>query len=328
MEPLHKTILRHIKERDINLTTLKKGFAAVRDRVDAFHESHAELKDSNEEANYRGISGLDVTHYDLITPPLNPRYRWDKSEWGEARFEFVAFPSDSHLNIYVVDEKSFSEAADTTIDPYTTDAFIRQVPNAIASFTGPTFTYPDLPNNGFFHRADETAATKFEDTNPSGQRRGAFGITSDKRLVLMDDQEKWSVVRSNFSGFDTLVGTSNYFTDEDTPETLRKLTDNSRGKVSFLIKYVAQDDTERLVFAVSIKPTTTVAIKNLMDYHLVKLGAQRYFALELELNNANCVTKNAEGIVERINEGGFFRRDHYVIERPNVDTEKEPATDF
>jgi hypothetical protein len=65
-----------------------------------------------------------------------------------------------------------------------------------------------------------------------------------------------------------------------------------------------------------------------MDYHLVKLGAQRYFALELELNNANCVTKNAEGIVERINEGGFFRRDHYVIERPNVDTEKEPATDF
>lgn len=317
MEPLHKTIWRHIKGGEVNRETIKKGFAALRDRVDAFHESQAELKDRTEERDYQGIPGLDVTHYDLIAPPFYPVFKNDKSEWGHARFEFVDFPANSHLAIHVVDQETFDKAYNGDIEAVTTDGFIANIPAAIASFTGPTFSYPDLPNNGFFHRADKSAVTKFEDTNPSGQRRGAFGITTNKKLILMDDQAKWTAVRNNFAGFDTLVGTSCYFTDRDDPETLRRITDNTRGKVSYLIKYRAQDDSERLVFVVSIKPTTTKTIKNLVDYHLAKLGAQSYFAVELELNNANCVVKDSQGHLTLVNDGGFYRRDHYVIERDN-----------
>lgn len=310
METFSSQVIRHIRARHFNPQTLLKAPGHAINYLLTAGVSQNEIYNVESSENYEGIIGLGMHRY-FMRYPLFLGDKLPKETWMKSSCTFLEFPENSRLNVYVTEP-----VIDRSKAVHTND-FIKSIPEAIASFTGPT-VIRNLPNNGFYIADRENSFEPFEDTDPSGKRRGAIAITNDGRVELVDDVRKWEIVRSNFSEYRILSGTSFYFTNNDDALLTDYMDEGQRSQVSYLIQYTGEDSQERLCFMVTDSKVTRFAAKRLIDRYIKDRKKKSYMAVELDLTNSNCVVK-ANGKAKPLYKGGFpLRRDHYVIESSPV----------
>lgn len=185
--------------------------------------------------------------------------------------------------------------------------------DVIATFSGPTYDDYEsyLPNNGFYFKGSNLK-TDFCDTNPPGERRGAFGFTLRGGLNLLTDEEKWSVVRNRYKDYRVLVGTSFYFENGDSVFNIPARDYYTRSILSYLIQYQNISGEKRNCFAVSDTQIMRIDMKKAIDDYMERVGGLSYRAVELEFTGSTCITRN-NADYDRYGGYGFYRRDHYVV---------------
>ncbi len=306
METFSSQVIRHIRAREFNPQTLLKAPGHAIDYLLTAGVSQNEIYNVESSENYQGIKGLGLYKY-FMRYPLFLGDKLPKETWLKSSCKFLTFPKNSRLNVYVTEPVTDRNKAVHTND------FINRIPEAIASFTGPT-VIRNLPNNGFYIADREDSFEPFEDTKPSNKRRGAIAIMKDGRVELVDDIKKWKIVRSNFVGYQVLSGTSFYFTNEDETVLPEYMNEGQRSQVSYLVQYSGNDSQERLCFMVTDSKVSRFVAKGLIDHFIKDRGGKSYMAVELDLTDSNCVVK-VNGKAKPLRKGGFpLRRDHYVIE--------------
>lgn len=316
METLTEKIIRHLKEpREIDWRTLKSGMRQtlleMERRVSRINPK-AEFSWETDQ-DFLNIDGLDLVSYTFRNGyRFNPRHA-----------TFVTFPEDSDLVICVTENKQGE----------TTNEFVQYIPDAIGSFTGPTFLSSELiPNNGFFYWPKDVkeypgVAKPFADTYPSGRRRGALAQRHTGEVDLLDDATKWEIIREYEDGeliaaqpeldgphpvYAALVGTGFYFNSEEPlPEDQHddNLLINQRS-------YVIQDESQRLTHAVFHHHISRADAHGVIQHWARVAEVDGWRANELEYFGANTVVVNPETqYPHQILEGGYNRRDHYVMVR-------------
>lgn len=306
METFGSQVLRHIRNRQFDLQTLLKAPGHAINYLRTASVSRNDIYNAESSGNYEGIEGLGMYRY-FIRYPLFMGEKLPKETWMKSSCTFFTFPENSRLNVYVTEPVIDRRKAVHTND------FINHIPDAIASFTGPTLIR-NLPNNGFYFADRKDASEPFRETYPAGMRRGAIAITKDGGAELVDDVRKWEIIRNNFSGYRVLSGTSFYFTDEDGALMPDYMDEGQRSQVSYLVQYSGKDSQERLCFMVTDSKVTRFAAKGLIDHFIKDREGKSYMAVELDLTDSNCVVK-VNGKAKPLHRGGFpLRRDHYVME--------------
>jgi hypothetical protein len=308
LETLLARIARHMTSGQMDPATLRRGALQVYDSLVLLREGEGSLFFDGKTTNYRGISGLTAVDYTLSVPAVDLFNGFlDKFSHQKVEARIFEFPKDSSVQIDVTPEDQSKY----------TNAHYLYVPGAIASFTGPTtkvFEQGELPNNGFYSR-DMGNLVTFMDTNPSGLRRGAFGLKSCGELVLMDDARKWTVIDSQFEGFDYLVGTSYYMTLTDLPNISEGEAPAIKSHLSYLLQFRQPDGQPVTAFCLVKRMISRDWMRRIIDDYATRGGFDDWMAVELEYSGANCVTIDHKGQKEIYGGSGFIRYDHYTVVR-------------
>lgn len=312
-ETLSAKILRHIEEREFDSTTLKRGINQILLTLLNRNEDEGRLLPPQLSSDYLGINGLLMAAYTFYIPQLPQlSIKPDSLQTLEMRIS-------PRVRIYEFPEGCLYDSLVTgnNVPAISTANMLNLIPGAIASFTGPTFFITDqVPNNGFYAK-DFGTLVDFQDTNPPGQRRGAFAITDTGELLVLDDYFKWGLVRGAYSELRALVGTSYYFTNNDTsPESLF-FASLGKMQASFLMQYRDSEGGARTCFAVSNNMISRSVMRKVVDNYVDLRGGLSYVAVEMELAGAACMVRGRAGI-ESFGGQGFYRRDHYLVLPPKT----------
>lgn len=287
---------RHIRDRDFSPRTIIRGVRQGAEQLWLFHAMDKSLQLNEVRSNFMGVAGLNVSNYTFSYG------RWLRFGGDHVvPLRVYDFPPGTEIKLYVEPDYNIR-----------TKDYLSRVSNGIGSFTGPTFLREGLPNNGFYWE-NEIDQVKFEDTNPSGQRRGAFGLTKNGQLILMDDKTKWDIVRSAFKGYEALIGTPFYFSMSDSINDRAIFDLEWKNILSYLFQYQTHGGSTRTGFALSKGFVSRVAIKKVLDHYMQSVKGYNYLALEMEYLNADCIIRNPDGEVDYFSGVGFYRRDHYIL---------------
>jgi hypothetical protein len=309
-ETLKEKILRHLKEGQVDPATLGRGVRTAFGHMMASNEQKGVLHHAYKKPNLCGIPGLSLTHYDFQRGLMGLDYFLQGiAHLYPAEYKVYEFPFGARVRPVLTDRDQLFETKDM-VDIY---------PQAVASFTGPTYkTYVKMPNNGFYHQTGGELVP-FSETNPPGGRRGALAITDQLNPVIIDDRLKWAVKDAEYPEIQALVGTSNYFNGS---ESENDIVDPDTGKIngSYLFQYLDSSDRMRMGFVVSAWIGARRTMKRVLDDYVMRQNGQGYFAIELELASAQCVVKGPNG--KNIYGSGFKnRRDHYLVLPPQSSPE-------
>jgi hypothetical protein len=262
----------------------------------AYSQRKGSLRFKENLSDYLGVEDLNVAEY---------VFKNDREE-NPGNLRIYDFPLHSKVQPFI--------DADNRND---TSDILHKVEDAIATFTGPTFDdwVSQVPNNGFYTR-DRDLKSDFYETYPPGQRRGAFGFTTNGDLKLLTDEEKWSIVRSGYEGYRTLVGTSFYFFDGDSVFDIPGREDHRKSILSYLIQYQNSLGGKRNCFAISDTEITRIDMKKAIDDYMVRVRGNSYKAVEMEYNCSTCIVRRANDDYfdfEQYGGCGFRRKDHYLV---------------
>lgn len=253
--------------------------------------------------NYLGIEDLTraIYTFEMPAPPYVEKF---KPTYCTALY-VIEFPLRSKIDLVVTPLNR----------PLTTQQIIAQIPKAIAAFTGPTFLPSTnyLPNNGFYYRDDKTAYVEFKETNPVGDKRGAFGLTEKDELLFLTDPEKWQRVAEYFRGLKVMIGTANYYTELDEFKAVRSVECHGKGNLSYLLKYCDQSARTRVCFGVSLGRVSRATMQTVLNDYVDRRDGNRQFGIELEQGGASCILVDRNGRREKIGGEGYIRRDHYFV---------------
>lgn len=251
--------------------------------------------------DYKGIDGLTVACYRFTTPVASYVERMRKIAC--ISLSIIEPPLGSKLHFYLTE-------SDRMLTP---EQFIKILPWDGVAITGPTVTPSTqyLPNNGFyFQQAEQTVL--FNETNPPGDRRGAFGINDQGDLKLLTDQEKWIVLKSGFKGFQFIAGTSTYFASGDAEEIDAGMKCDGWGNLSYLFQYQDSCNNSRIGFGVSHGRLSRHSFRAVLRDYFNRNQANTYFGVELEQTGSVAVIKT-DGLLEKFGGSSFPRRDHYFF---------------
>lgn len=289
-------VVRHVRNRDFSPQTIMRGVKQGVEQLRLLHTRDGNLQLNEVYNNFLGIENLKVSDYSL------QYLRGLTFSHHAVPIRLYDFPPDIKIELYV-ENKNYILTKD----------YLSGIPNAVGSFTGPTFLKEGLPNNGFY-KEDESDQVNFEDTNPSGQRRGAFGLTKKGKLVLMDDKTKWDIIRNGFRGYKALIGTPFYFSSDDPINDRILFEPEWRRALSYLFQYQTLDGSTKTGFTLSKGSVSRVTMKKVLDHYMKSVKGNNYFAVEMEYHNADCIIRGIDGEVDDFSGGGgFYRRDHYVL---------------
>lgn len=297
-ESPREKIVRHIKEHEWDPRTIAKGVSYLFERYTRGSEEGSELILVKVVANFLDIPGLQVIDYELRLP---------KAEIVAGKF-YTKVP----IRIYLF-PTDISPRCEVTLDAVgiSTRSHLLNLPYRKAlEFTGPTFKGDiRLPNNGFYH--DGQTMVPFQDTNPSGQRRGAIAFKEDGSVRLLTDEEKWDIVRADYNGVSTLVGTSYWFTP-DTEDNAEPVKSKEPAYYSYLFQ--GSSNPEIMGFILSSKLASRTPIVQALNDAMVRGMIPEYIAVEMELKNSCCLVKNDSRRSIFGGEGFSTRCDHYYLE--------------
>jgi hypothetical protein len=310
-ERLRDRVKRHvdeIKAGKIDPQAIVRGGTQILDKLTLVREDDAKISSSTKTPDYLGLSGLDFNAY-ALTVPVGPTHlptSLELTTFRSINVRILDLPVDSNLVVFVTHQGQ---------KPVHTNAFLNRVNGAIASITGPTFSHgDDLPNNGFYFQPTSDFRP-FMETNPPGERRGAFGLTLDGQLQLLTDQDKWQIVNQDFDGYCAVVGTSHYILGSDNDQDYGSLAQVHKNCLSYLMAAEEADGRTRFSFIRNERMLSRDRLRKLMQYHSIQANRRMLMAVELEFGNASCVVKSADGKKSEFGTGFNERRDHYLFVR-------------
>lgn len=298
-------IIRHLRDLwlgQLDIRAVQRGVACV------FHEALTSNLPSSRvdkivtQNNAYDIPDLNITSFHInIPPPL----LGDCLPIIKEKVRFIAFPTISRLTIHLRD----GQVKGTRIH---TSNILKEVPDAIASFTGPTsIMESDYPNNGFYYYGKV-----YKEFGRAVIRKGAIAVLEDRDISLQTDEDKWHLIGTNYEGITALVGTSFYITNMDSPNNEEINMYSGRGKLSYIAQYTLTDGSKRMVYILS-SMSSRKTMKYYLDLYCSLLNANSYVALELERDQADCFIKSKGGI-QSIDHQGFYQKpEHYVFTIPN-----------
>lgn len=315
LESIGQKIIRHIRQREFDSHTLKRGVTLLKDAWETARIREASIGDPEVTRDYLGNPGLDVYKIRLVIPILHGNSLGQSQEKGRVKSNFITvFPEDTTLRPTLLSDYS-REVIDA----------VKGFPEAIAGITGPTasstYNYDEgryslhVSDNGYYMAGTGTVLP-FRDTNPPGQRRGAIAFDASGQVSLLTDIQKWQAVNSNFEGITCLSGTSFYFTSEDPVFSKESLTalDSHKSQVSYLIQYTDTSGRKHLAHFISSTLLYRSVAKSIIDRFIKSVKAVSYIAVEMELNGSDTVIVPADksAPVQLLREG-FNRNDHYFV---------------
>lgn len=316
-ETLTEKIGRHLKQGHVDPATLLRGLNQIADHSFMRRELYGRLETTHIAGNFLGVEGLRLATYELVMPEDSLSTNLMKSLMfrTDPLIHVIEFPYGSRFNLFL----------DQPGNLVYTEAFFlkcqkRQNPVG-AAFTGPTYDFSSkYPNNGFYSQSSGLQV-EFRDTNPSGLSRGAFGITADGALIVMEDDLKWALVREGFPGVKALIGTSYYFTQGDDIE----YDGPSKSQSSYLVSYKKSPEEEaRVCFVLSEGVVTRSTMKAVIDNYVASADGLGYIAVEMEFTGASCFVRGQDGLTQHFGGSGFIRADHYGVLFPK-DDEARPS---
>lgn len=331
-ESVGKKILRHIKDGDLDFQTILRGMRYVRDTINTRNLGEARVRKLEVQKNFAGVDGVTVTSYTLFVDK-DKIHSWAlvMDEPLKGKIIVMDLPKDSYVTVVNVDTENYdsvvryldgkgivsSEEREKEAEKFTSDRQLQLHPDAIAQFVGPTYRmYGFFPNNGYYSK-EIGQRIPFEDTNPSGMRRGALKIDSEGNFSIITDEEKWKIVRSGFKDCQTLSGTSFYMrsTDSELDAELQQQTE--RSIVSYVVQWKEKNGDTRTSYLSIGLPLTRLIAKQIIDNHVKDNGGNSWIAAELELLNSGATVKKKDGtLVNATNSKHIARRgDHYLVLR-------------
>ncbi|MBI2011500.1 hypothetical protein HYS91_01905 [Candidatus Daviesbacteria bacterium] len=297
-ENLTKKLARHALRGEFDWGTVKRGLAEIYDLTVLRDEPQRRLSRVTQRENYLGINDLDFVEYKFLVPNTLAGF------FGESMVKALVFglPVDSQVKILLT---GLSTLRDSTEKLH---------PHAVAAFSGPTTSgYAKLPNNGFYSRFHGGENVKFEDTKPSGLRRGAFGITESGELKLLTDAEKWIAVRAGFPGWQYLIGTPYYLDANSDMST--EVPSEGKSHLSYLMQYQMADGGLKTVYAVINRMVSRLVMEEVLMGFCQRMNGTFYRAVELEYSGSHFTVYPPSGRIVNRGGGGFqdSRRDHYFV---------------
>ncbi len=308
MESLAEKALRHLRQGHLDPATLLRGTSEMCQRLLTRHERLGDLTGCEIDSNHLGVTNLTRANYSFDIPATDIN-SFPFNYMSKTHIEVIEFPLDASFQVLT------TPLQENGISFIPTNNFIEHIPEAIATFTGPTYSEigKRYPNNGFYHK-DLGEVVPFRDTNPSGQKRGAFLITDSRQLVIIDDDLKWQLIRSGFpSPIQALIGTSNYLKAADKKVTTPK-DYQRKSQISYLVQALDLNDHIHTSFVVSTRVISIPTIRTVIEDYMSKSDCTNYIAVELELSGASCTIRGANRATQHYGGTGFHgRRDHYVV---------------
>lgn len=293
-------VWRHIKSIEIDPGTLRSGIKQLRYNLKLLSpcliNGSDYFDDPNIIENYLGIQGLIMADY-LYNSHNHPHETNSSMRLYDfplcAKFAVCVTPPN---DMYIESSKFASKA-------------MADSPDVIAYFTGPTHQVGvGLPNNGFYLKG-YPEGVPFMDTNPSGQRRGAFAASEGGGLVIVDDKTKWKLIRNEFCGVKTLIGGAMFLTDRDKELNVNQLR---YGSISYLFQYRDQDGQLHTGFASARNYCPRLGIQRLLADYTKRMGAVSFVGLEMEYNDSGCFIRGEDK--KAIKQIGYQTRfDHYLV---------------
>lgn len=251
------------------------------------------VKTSETIKNAFGIKDLSLTTFHIEMPVI-PNVEFAKRN---DKVQFVNFPSTCSIYVDLRDGQRIP-----------THGIFRESDTIVAAFTGPTsLTESDYPNNGFYYK--ERLYKSFEDAE---SRKGAFALLSDGSLITVDDKTKKLIIKNQFQGTEALVGTSFYFSNEDTLENFDINKYNGRSRLSYLLMCTSNDGSVRIVYVLATMGTRR-KMKEWIDKYCDSLAIKSYMAVELERDQADCFIKQNDHVVSLLGDGFNKKPDHYIV---------------
>ncbi len=311
-ETLRDKIVRHVKAGQFDLPTLGRGVKTAFGHYLSRNEDRGVLEHSYTIDGYMGIPGMSLTHYDFQRRLKGMDYFLEGvARLYPAEYKVFKFPKDSKIQPVLTSEDQMFHTKD----------ILDQYPEAIATFTGPTFhSYVGLPNNGFYYRP-EGEMVPFAETNPPGGRRGAVTISDQLNPVIIDDRLKWALRDAEYPEIKAMFGTSNFFSGFESEDDIVD-PDTGKNNGSYLFQYLNRQGDTEMGFMVSAWIGARRTMKRVLDDFVSRQNGQGYFAVELELASAQCVTRGPHG--RNVYGNGFSNRfDHYLV----VPASKAPEND-
>lgn len=230
METVGAKIFRHLSEGAFDKETIKHGIAYIRKWIESTGLGDSAIQVTSVKNDYVGQSGYRLVKYGFVERKTGVR---KKSTRGDTRIYFL----DAPPNVCVGERTLVPDLEGDSLGKLKEELYANM--QITGMFIGPTVK-GGIPNNGFYD-SQSSQHSAFGDTNPSGLRRGAIGIDAQGQSHLLTDDEKWIAVRNNFLGYKLMVGTSFYFTSEDTGQEGEIQQEVDRSVVSYLIEWRDQE---------------------------------------------------------------------------------------
>lgn len=314
---------RHVLNKDFSPQMLRRGLNHAWAELLLINMYYAQVEYERRGRRVMGIPGYNLDEYSVRVPaPLNFGRR---ERFMAVPVRVYTFPENSRLNAFVTDENNSSLIKTTEF------AFKLGIPDAIATFSGPTFPLfgvnggNGLPNNGCYFKK-YGLMVPFQETEPNGLRRGAF-VLKEGSVEAITDPKKWEFVNDDFKGIDALIGTSHYILPLidagfiNQPNQPIDIDIQRKSNLSYLLSY--KDDQGRNRFSLAISQSfidTHIMIQVLADYLLKRASTSQdsissAVAVELERSGSymQAIGRKKSNI---FGGSGFFeRRDHYVVTR-------------
>jgi len=289
------TVVRHIKDHDIDIDTLKRGAKQLVRYIATSHSEEASITEPIVYSDFLGHEGLTMVSYAMAGFLSN----WTKHAIDIRLF---MFPPSFRLNLDMAQEST------------DTEKYFVYNSQAVAAFHGPTFIGESgpsacVPNNGFMFEG--VTYSPFMDTNPPGERRGAMIFHSNGSVELADDQKKWELL-SDPSGVKAISGTSDYIRTNDSIVSLKQ-KDRPRHPTSFLLQ---EQNSNRFIYCPLYNPISRPTILRLFQTLKSDFGLGECMGVELEYNGATGYIKgNRDPSILYAHPGhvGYKRMDHYYF---------------
>jgi hypothetical protein len=290
IESFTQKIARHLHDGEFNPGTIIGGAADMLNRMASLYESDARIATINSIPGLCRNPGLDLAIYNLQVP------------------NFAFFP-DHMLRIFAVKFPRARFAAFNTSSGQTvsTSNLLNLFPQAVATFTGPTFK-DGVPNNGFFS-AESGLLQPFG--APEVGRRGAFAITKQGEISTLTDDDRRNILSDSDDAIDCVVGTSNYILNSDAPALFPRSAEKS--SLSYLAEFGNGSAPKDFVFFVTNNLFTRGTLKMVMDTYLAAENYTDYKAVELEYTHSACFVRNDAAQMRLGGRGFATRKDHYLV---------------
>jgi hypothetical protein len=302
-EALTAKIARHLKDGSLDSDTIANGGREILGRMIALKEPYGKLNGPFVFTDFAGIPDFVVADYKFEIPSILPGM---PDSW--VTFKVYDYPLASRVRLTVTEAGQYVD----------TDSTLWLDKQAFASFTGPTYNAPDvdikdLPNNGFY--SDDVPEKVAFNKDPSGLRKGAFGLDQDGNVVILDEEQKCRISNDGFQGYRALIGGSNYI--ESCDDESQRLFEHTRAKaqLSYLVDYTLPDGMRRTSFILSGSVISLKTFRKVLENYVDYAGGVDYRAVELEYSHASgAVRSSIGGRIEKFGTGSFKdRRDHYTV---------------